>query len=101
MKERGCDPNYVISYLKASRTVQLTRGVGGYEVLLPSKGRLIGVLEGDRYVAKTFLTPIRGRREQVFRTGKNVDETNTWLLNKIIVSNDKKRAFYSSLNRTL
>jgi len=64
--ERGCSPDEVLSFLLKSNVVVLLKNHmrgRGYEILMPFKGWLVGDLDHDVFIVKTFKTPIRFRQE--------------------------------------
>jgi hypothetical protein len=59
MKDRGASPYEVGSLLLTSTSLVLLKNQEGYEIVLPSKGRLVGDFENDKFVCKSFLLPFR------------------------------------------
>ena len=75
MRERlRCDPKRLIWQIEKLfekwGIIYLSRNGRGYEVELPTIGRLVGDIKGDEFVVKTFLLPIYGRRDYFILVGK-------------------------------
>ena len=91
INERGCDPDELKNYLLGTKKIILRRNGQGYEILLPFKGRLAGMIEADRFIAKTFLLPIYKRRDYLTYVRKTVYNQEITLRNIIIPSKIKRR----------
>jgi hypothetical protein len=57
MRERGTNPNTIISLLKEVDTHSLVERREGCEIPIPLKGRLVGNLFGNQFIVKTFKFP--------------------------------------------
>lgn len=61
MRSRGCAPIFIKLYLQRIRRVYLLKSKRDYMIYIPFKGWLIGIVEGNKFIIKTFLLPIYGK----------------------------------------
>ena len=85
MKIRGCDPKYVRDYFQTVHEAHLIKCKGGYMIYIPSKGWLIGVLEGSKFIVKTFLPFVTNGKKtppgvSVSIRGVRFSTRKSWLL---------------------
>lgn len=63
LRSRECAPIFIKLYLQRIRRVCLLKSKRDYMIYIPFKGWLIGIMEGNRFVVKTFLLPIHSKVE--------------------------------------
>jgi hypothetical protein len=73
IRERVVNSEDIIQFLLKSKVLILLKNHLGFEIIIPFKGRLVGDFDGEDFIVKSFLLPLRFGKDYYLNRRKSRD----------------------------